>query len=268
MSLLVIINGSACAFWRDPPPPPVFEKVAVVAEVAKDDDGTLKGDLHADTAYKGALIGGGAGVVAGATGGAALGAATAPACGPLAPICLPINMIALGGVGAIGGLFVGAGAGAVTGLGRGTAGEVNRVLERIEGSRDLTAELQTAMNAAVPAEKQVAPEQAQAVVTARIDEFDLRQHMSSRLSLRVSGSMTQEWDGGDPEPEKKTCKYDFWSPEQDVEDWLLDDGQPFDEAFTRSIDTLATWMARDLEAFSTRQAQPETDEFPETCYQP
>lgn len=197
-----------------------------------------------------------------------IGAAAASACGPLAPICLPINVIAFGGVGAIGGLFVGAGAGAFSGLSRGTAGDINRVLERIERSRHLEAELQTAMNAAVSAEKLVTPEQADGVVTARIDEFDLRQHFRSTLSMRLSGSMIQTWDDGGPEPSTRTCEYDYWTVSQGSDEWLLDDGQAFDDAFTSGIETLSVWMARDLEAFSQRRAEPETETAPATCFQP
>lgn len=267
ITLLASLLAAGCATRKELPP--AFEHVAVQAEVEKDDDGRLEGDLHADTALKGALIGAGAGSVAGATGGAIVGAAAASACGPLAPLCLPINVIAFGGVGAIGGLFVGSGAGAVNGVSRGTAGEVNRILERIEMSRDLTAELQTAMNAAVPADKLVSSEhEADGVVTARIDEFDLRQRFRSQLSLRVSGSMIQTWNGGGPEPSTRTCEYRYFTPLQSSEEWLLDDGQAFDDAFTDSLETLSAWMARDLEAFAQRRAEPETETAPATCFQP
>ncbi len=156
--------------------------------------------------------------------------------------------------------------GGIGGLPWETAEQVNVVLERLE-QRDLTAELQVALVGSVPSENQVPPDEAQAIVTARIDEFDLHQHYSERLSLSIRASMIQEWDRHLEKPKSHTCEYEFRTPKRDVEDWLLQEGLAFDAAFTEGIGTIALWMARDLVAFATRVEQPETEDAPETCYQ-
>ncbi len=262
---LVVICASGCAFWGDPTPPG-FDKVALESEVERTDEGELEGDLHADTTVKNALIGGTAGAGTAAAVGAGAGALAATACGPFYAACLFPAMgffaLAFAPFGFVGGAFYGA----IGGLPWATTEEVNAVLDRLE-QRDFTAELQVAIVGAVPGEKQVPPGEAQATVTARIDEFDLHQHYSERLSLSLRASMIQEWDRHLEKPKSHTCEYEFRTPKRDVEDWLLQEGLAFDEAFTEGIGTIALWMARDLEAFATRVEQPETEDAPETCYQ-
>jgi hypothetical protein len=59
----------------------------------------------------------------------------------------------------------------------------------------------------------------------------------------------------------------YTSPIYDAEDWILRDGKAFYDNFTKGIRAVARWMARDLEAFSTRRARPKTAEEPATCFQ-
>jgi hypothetical protein len=148
-----------------------------------------------------------------------------------------------------------------------TCGEVNAILLDLQQTRDFTAELQGTVEAFIPPENWVSEDQAEALVTVRFEKVDLRQHRSQRLSFRMWATMTQEWERDGPKPKKKTCKYQYTTPTHDVEDWLRDGGRPFGDAFTDSIDAFARWVARDLEAFSTRTPQPETDGAPATCFQ-
>ncbi len=53
----------------------------------------------------------------------------------------------------------------------------------------------------------------------------------------------------------------------DVEDWLLHDGELFVDTFTTGMDSFAQWMARDLDAFSTRRPEAELGSTPATCFQ-
>jgi hypothetical protein len=84
--MLAVALASGCALWKEPDPP-AFERIALQSRVEKDGDGTLKGDLHADTTIKGALITGG---LLGVTG-AGIGFWAGFGCGPLgAVICVPV----------------------------------------------------------------------------------------------------------------------------------------------------------------------------------
>ncbi len=259
ISLLAPVLVSGCALFKDPVPPR-FDAIHIRGEVRTDRGGELKGDTHADTTIKGALIGAGGGAVTGATAGGAIGLT----CGPIAVVvCVPAGMV-LGGAG---GGMVGMVAGGIGGLPWRTAGEVNERLAHLQRTREFPEEVRSAVATAVPDEIQAPVEEADAIVTARLDKVDLRQHWSERLSFRMWASMTQEWDRDSAEPKTNTCKYVYTTPKADVEDWLLDGGFAFGEAFTGSIDTFARWMARDLEAFATRTPQPKSDDAPETCFQ-
>jgi hypothetical protein len=169
--------------------------------------------------------------------------------------------------GFIAGGVTGAVAGGIGGLPWKTAGQVNELLLNLQRRRDFGREIQLAIEAEVPSEKQARRDQAEAIVTARLDEIDLRQHYSERLSMRIYGSMTQEWDRASGQPKTRTCKYAFTSETRDVEDWLHDGGKLFDVAFTDAVNHFASWMARDLDAFARRRAQPASEGDPPTCFQ-
>jgi hypothetical protein len=258
-ALLALVITSGCALWKDPDPP-AFQRVALQSRVVKDSGGALEGDLHADTTIKGALLAGaGLGVS-----GAGIGLSLGFGCGPIgAIVCVPVFTVAglvIGGV-------TGAVVGGIGGLPWQTAGQVNQILVDLQHRRDFAAEIQREIETEIPREKQTSADQAEAIVTARLDSVDLRQHYSERLSLRIYGSMTQEWDRGSGEPKQRTCDYEFTTATRDVEDWLLDDGELFDIAFTEAIHSFASWMARDLDAFAKRRPLPASEETPATCFQ-
>lgn len=258
--VLAAALAPGCAFWRKEPDPPAFEKIALQSRVEKDSDGSLKGDLHADTTLKGALITGG---LLGVTG-AGIGFWAGFGCGPLgAVVCVPVFTV----TGFVAGGVTGAIIGGVGGLPWKTAGEVNQILANLQRRRDFAREIQLAIEEEIPREKQVRADQAQAIVTARVDEIDLRQHYSERLSIRIHGSMIQEWDRASGQPKSRTCKYAFTTATRDVEDWLHDGGKLFDVAFTDAVNHFGSWMARDLEAFAKRRAQPASEGYPPTCFQ-
>jgi len=262
--LLALEIGSGCALFKSEEPlPPSFQRIAIRTQVHLDDDGDLEGDLHGNTAVKGVAIGLGTGSLAGGGIGFWWGTVS---CAPTAlfyGICVAVVTVA----GVVVGATTGAITGGTTGLPWKAAGEVNETLAEIQHNRSFTKEFRTAVTAAVPAAKQVKADQAEAIVTALLDDVDLRQHLRQRMSLRMRASMTQKWDRDREDPPARTCRYEYTSPTYDVEDWLLQDGKAFDDNFTEGIGAFAHWMARDLEAFSTRTAQPKTAEEPATCFQ-
>jgi hypothetical protein len=277
--LLVLEFGAGCALFGGPQPvPPLFERIAVRTTVDMTDEGELEGDLHGDTTVKGAAIGLGTGAIGGGGAGFWVGTAT---CAPAAlfyGICVALVTVAGVVIGGIGGMVVGG----TTGLPWKAAGEVNEVLAELQRERSFDRDFAAAVRSAIPAEKQLRLDVAavsqpgvasgprsdtEAIVLARLDEVDLRQHMGQRMSLRVLASITQEWESDGGELASNICRYEYTSPTHDVEDWLLNDGKAFDDYLTEGMSSIARWMARDLEAFRTRTARPETDGEPATCFQ-
>ena len=265
IALLALQIGSGCAYFKAPDPvPPGFQQIALRSQVDVTDDGELKGDMHGDSAVKGVTIGVGVGAVTGAGAGLAYGAI---ACVPTA-FFYPICLIAATFVGFVIGTGTGLVTGGTMGLPWTTTNKVNAILEDLQDeSARFTNELDKAVKAAIPREKQVSEDRADAIVTARLLDIDLRQHFRQRLSLRMRASMVQQWPTNRQDPKTNTCEYEYTSPTMDVEDWLLHDGALFSDTFTEAFDTFAQWMARDLDAFSTRRAEPETESAPATCFQ-
>lgn len=262
--LLALEIGTGCALFRkEEPVPPPFRRIALRTQVEVNDDGYVAGDLHGDTTVKRMAIGGGqGGLVVGAYG-FWVGTGVCTSIFFVYPLCLAAFTIA----GAVVGGAVGVVAGGPTGLPWNAAKEVNETLADFQHKRNFTKEFRAEVKAAMPAEKQVNEHRAQAIVTARLEEVDLRQHLRQRMSLRIRASMTQEWERGSEDPPTRTCEYVYTSPIYDVEDWLLWDGKAFHDHFSEGIRVIARWMARDLRAFSTRKAQPKTAEEPATCFQ-
>jgi hypothetical protein len=274
VSFLVIslsLPGSwGCAFFRDPVPPG-FDRISIQAHVERDKHGNLAGDLVAYSTLKGVLVGTVTGVPTFAiAGGAGAFGISVLACSPTLifyPFCVFFWTVAgfIGGavVGLVGGIWVGA----VGGLPSETAKEVTEVLARLETDRSFEDDMLTAMQGAIPLEKQVDAADAAAVVSARLDEFDLRQHSKDRLSVRLKASMVQAWQIEGEKPKENTCKYRYTSEKKEAETWLADSGVAFGEALTEAIETFARWMNRDLEAFATETELPKTEEDPRSCFQ-
>jgi hypothetical protein len=271
LAISLSISGSwGCAMFRDPVPPG-FERISIQAQVERDKHGNLEGDLVAHSTLKGVLIGTFTGAPSGAIvgGGGALGISLL-VCSPML-IFYPFCVIAWTGAGTIGGFVVGlvggGTMGAIGGLPSKTANEVTEVLARLEEARNFDDDMLTAMRRAVAQEKQVDAADAAAVVTARLHEFDLRQHSKDRLSVRLWASMVQAWQIEGEKPKENTCKYRYTSEKKEAEAWLADGGVAFGEALTQAIETFARWMNRDLEAFATGTELPKTEEDPRSCFQ-
>jgi hypothetical protein len=271
VALLALEVGAGCALLRgEEPVPPGFERVALRSEVVVTDEGQLEGDLHGDSTVKGVAIGLGLGSVSGGAigfGWGTIACVPTAAGGPLAVILYPVCVFAFTGVGVIAGGTSGMVAGGSTGLPWKTTNEVNAILDTFPSQRDFGHEFRGAVETAVPGETQVGEDGAEAVVTARLDDFDLRQHLRQRLSVRMRASMVQQWPANGGEGKTRTCAYEYTSPTMDVEDWLLHEGELFGQTFDSGVHTLAGWMARDLRAFALRSPEPQTEFAPATCFQ-
>ena len=267
ITLLALLIGTGCASLKslmmEEPVPPGFKRIALQSHVELTSAGELAGDTHSDSAVKGVTIGFAAGAVTG--GGLGFGWGLI-ACVPTAffyPICLIIAT----GLGVIIGSVTGTFTGGSMGLPWKTTDEVNAALDRIQRERNFTDEFRSAVKTAIPRRKQVSRDRAEAIVTARLDEVDLRQHFRQRLSMRMHASMVQEWPSNSREPETRICEYVYTSPTMDVEDWLLHDGEFFVDTFTKGMESFAHWMARDLKAFATQRPEAEFGSTPATCFQ-
>jgi hypothetical protein len=266
----LLLPGSwGCALFRDPVPPG-FDTISIQVEVERDKKGSIEGDLAAYSTLKGVLVG----IVTGVPsfgvlgGGIGLGAGFVT-CAPtlfLYGVCVAVATIAGFVIGAAAGLLGGAAVGAVGGLPSKTAKEVTAVLARLEEGRSFEDDFRAVMREAIPREKQRDAADAAAVVTARLEEFDLRQYSKDRLSVRLWASMVQIWQSEGGKRQENTCKYRYTSEGKKAETWLADGGASFGEAITQGIETFARWMNRDLEAFATETELPETTEDPRSCF--
>ena len=266
--LAISLACVGCASLRDPVPPR-FEKIALEAEVARDPQGRLEGDLSAHSTFAGSMIGGSIGAAVGAIIGpfAGLGIGLL-ACGDdwEAFACVTAGVLLGVPGGALAGFGPGALAGGLAGLPSETTEAVNGHLRQIEHVRRVEEDLLDALRAAVPQAKQADAADAGATVTARFDEFDLRQHLGDRISLRFDASMVQRWHTPGGVPGENTCEYRYTSERRDAEAWLADDGAAFRKTLEEGIWTMARWMARDLEAFAAQKELPATATEPRSCF--
>lgn len=274
--LMLIPSSWGCALFRDPVPPG-FDTVSIQAEVNRNKESQIKGDLTAMTTLKGALIGAvfGAPTLAVAAGGGAFLISSTACLATAATLALaffayPVCVILWTGGFFIGGFIVGLGGGAamgiIGGLPKETATDITEVLARLEDNRSFDDEILSAMQAAIPAEKQVDPSNAPAVVTHRLRKFDLRQHSKDHISIRLWASMEQEWKDEGGKPKKNTCNYRLDSDRRPAETWLADGGVAFREAVNETIKTFSAWMNSDLEAFATETEFKKTDDSPRSCF--
>lgn len=257
--------------FRDPDPP-TDRKVSIQAQVERDKKGNLEGDLEAYSTLKGVLVGTVAGVpTVGFTGATiALGAGFI-ACGVTAflwPICVMITTAMGAVVGGVVGLVGGGVMGFVGGLPSNVAKEVTVALSHVEEGRRFDDDFLASVKRAVPQEKQAdESSEATTILTARLQDFDLRQHSKDRLSVRLRASMVQTWQDEKGKQRKNTCKYRYDSERKPAETWLEGGGGAFGEAVTQGLDTFARWMNRDLDAFATKTELARNGQDPRSCYQ-
>lgn len=265
---LSLLAAPGCVWFQAVPPG--FERISLQAQVERDDDGKVAGDLAAYSTLKGVLVGLVVGAPSAAITGGGIGVGvgflTCAATLFLYPLCVFFTAVTGAVIGAAVGLVGGGVMGAIGGLPSKTAKEVTADLARLEEGRRFDDDLLAAIRAAVPAAKQVDGAGAQATVTARLDEFDLGQHAKDRLSVRLRAAMVQAWRPPGEEPKEKTCKYRYTSEKKDAEAWLAGDGAPFGEAVTRGLQEIARWMNRDLEAFAAQEELPKTGSDPASCF--
>lgn len=265
---LSLLAAPGCVWFQSVPPG--FEKMSLHAQVERDDKGNIDGDLVAYTTLKGVLVGFVVGVPSFAITGGGIGLGVGfLACAPtlfLYPLCVFSAAVTGAVIGAALGLVGGGVMGGIGGLPSETAKEVTAALARLEEGRRFEDDLLAAVRAAIPAEKQVDDAKAQAVVTARLDEFDLGQHARDRLSVRLRAAMVQAWTPPGEERKEKTCRYRYSSDRKEAAAWLAGGGAPFGEAVTRGMQEIARWINRDLEAFAAQKELPRTESDPASCF--
>lgn len=193
-----------------------------------------------------------AGVGKGAAGGAASGAVGGLVCGPLLWLCVPLGAI-VGGVtgGVAGGISEG-----LKGLPSDVARQVEEVLGRIDASRDLEQELHTALATALDT-RIVDLDSSAGLIDLRMTRFELLQHSSDRLSLRLRATMTVTWDRTAKKPKTQVNEYEYETAREEVAEWLAEDGARFDSGISDCIDRIGRAMLRDLavdDAATTAQA--------------
>jgi len=259
---------TGCSVLKQPTPPP-FDVISIEGAVRPLDEDTqrINGTNVGRTRLRNSLVAAGVLGTAGGITGVGLAAA---GCGPstfLFPVCFVVVGPAFGGIGFASGALVGTGVGIATGLQGETATRLTNASIRVQQLRtDLAPELAESVASHLPSEMEV-EDTADAHVTVRLDEFDLRQHMGQRVSVRLRASMTQRWpsdEGG--ERLEKICRYEFQSDRRDADDWAEGNGAALNETLSTSLERFGLWMANDLDAFHKRDERPETDDTPASCY--
>jgi len=268
ISVLLLPSSWGCAHFREPVP--AFDTVSIQVEIERDKKENLEGDLEAYTTLKGVVVGVVTGVptfaVTGAAGGLGVGLIVCAPATIFYVFCVPIA-IGIGFVGgAVFGLFGGGIMGGIGGLPSETAEQITAVLGEMERKRSFDDDLSDAMHAAIPRDKQGKEGNSAGAVTARMRDFDLRQHTRDRLSIRLRASMIQSWKSEDGDSEKRTCKYRFDSERRPAEMWLEGGGGAFRAAVVDGFQTLAKWMNSDLEAFASGKEFKKSDADPKSCF--
>lgn len=267
--VLILPSNWGCALFPDPIPP-AFDTVSIRTEVERNKQDVMKGDFRAFSTLRGVLVGVATGApVFAVIGGAGAFSIFVFACAPslfFYPICVLVATVIGAAGGFVVGLFGGVAVGMIGGLPSKTANEVTEVLAHIEDGRRFDADFLHAMQRAIPEEKQADAADAEGVVTARLEKFDLRQHSKDRLSIRLWASMVQTWQGEDGKSKENTCKYRFDSKRSPAETLLVDGGVAFGEVVTLGMETFAGWMNRDLESFATQTELDKSESEPKTCY--
>jgi len=237
---LLLVPG--CAMFSGSEPAPFVGPLAVVTR------GQSDMDLDADTTGKSALVGGGAGAASAGAAGAGAGAALGLTMGPFAPAAVPLFAAIFGAGGAIAGATVGVVAGSLQGLPAEKAERVSLALAGLAETREFQGELRLAVENALPESRRATSDRAAATAILELSEVELEQHMGDGLSIHMEAKLTLEW-GPDPEsPHSKSWDYDHDSAEQHVDEWLVENGRPFDSALSSSIQEIAQQMSLDLAA--------------------
>ena len=270
LAACLLLQTPGCAMMRDPDPP-MEASLTVRGEIDRDRRGNLSGDLEAYSTLKGVLIGTvtglPSGVVTGSSVGLGVGVVTCAPTAILAVLCIPVAIFTGAVVGGVVGTLGGGVLGYVGGLPGDTARAVTQSIAEMEEGRRFESELQQALLDRLPSER-IAGDGTQPGIEleARLAEFDLRQHASEKISIRLDASMTQRWEDERGRARQNRCRYRYDSERRPAESWLEAGDGSFGAAMTRALETFALWMERDLEAFETRTERAKTEEDPASCY--
>lgn len=232
---LTLIISSGCAS-TEVPPIPEFASMAIQAKQPSADSLPLKpGTESSDKAYN-----------AGTKGGAVAGAASSLACGPLVLVCLPAGILAGAMYGGYAGAAVDASREALSGFPPETAQEFAQKLRGIESRRDFFIELRDSVSRAIPGSRQVSVDDAQAVFHVGPDAVVLVKGRESSLSLRMTASLFAEWDRDKGWPSVAHRWYSYTTSEMPIEEWVNNEGEAIEVAFTECITELAAMIVDDV----------------------
>lgn len=231
-TIVALFGLGGCASDDPVKPLPNFARISISA------NDKLAGDLNANSTSEKATLGAAGGGAAGAATGALVGLL----CGPFAVICSPLFAVGGGITGGIaGGVINGR-----DGLPGESAKQVSEVLARLDQRRDFVAEMRTKVTAGIPATRLSSPDGADAVVVVALKGIDLQQYGHNQVALRISGSMTVVWNHGRAKPTTQRNEYQYETAQDQVNQWLLNDGQRFDQGVSECIDRIAQRMVGDL----------------------
>lgn len=173
----------------------------------------------------------------GATGGAVAGALYGLACGPFAPACVPMGALLFGGMGALGGVAVGAT--------QGPEAEVRtRLLEHLTShGRIQLAEREMvdsiSATASASGHWRIVPDSAATSIVVKLDEVALHARRGDRVALGMKAIITVRRSGPAPANPLDTKVFQYLGPESDVRVWLMDRGDFAAESIRQAVRHIA-----------------------------
>lgn len=230
----LILQGCTTANQRQLPE---FDTVSitVLKKAAKGAQATTDRD-HEKDALAGGVAGAGAGVAAAAF------------CGPFFVLCawasVPAGMAVGGAAGYVAGVVIDDNLKVVFGD---QFPKLEATLADLKSRRDLSAEILRAVTAATPANRQVNPDDATALIAVGPKKIELVQFNRTELAVRVTGELEARWDrrrrtnGG-----YRLLSYEYQTPAYPIEHWLERNGFEIDQAYTDAVISITTKMIADI----------------------
>ena len=229
---LPVLLLSACAMTGRAPLEPIAAGTQV--QIRLETAGYQKDPLNDDPFVLGAAA-------TGAAGGALLGTLASISCGPFIYFCAPLA----GAVGGAAGFVAGGLFGAATAINREEQQAFNSILEATFAARSLGSYLQEAFAEQAAERWKLVSENADILISLRVDEFVVVQHSPDRFSLRIAGSFTVVSES-QPDDDQDRYSFNHTTPARELDFFLDTTRSNFRAEFARAIDNLANQMINSL----------------------
>jgi hypothetical protein len=149
-------------------------------------------------------------------------------------------------VGATAGGLVGASTDALRMFPPKTSEQLTAVVIRTLDRRDFHTELHDGLIEAVPPAHQIAVAAADVIVHAELNPIELIEKNKSMLALRMTATLTVDWQTPDRKPSIQSKRYQYTTIEMPMDYWIRDGGATFDSGLSDCLNGLVEMMGWDL----------------------